>query len=113
MHNAAIDSFIVSTCKDSPAQRRQVTGKYRDPLSSWGFETKGWGYGRKPHVSADLDSTAIVEWHVTTASASDKESAFSLMDSVRNHLYILMDAAYDSSDIYDYIFENTHSLPIK
>ena len=23
-----------------------------------------------------------------------------------------MDAAYDSSDIYDYIFENTHAMPV-
>ena len=23
-----------------------------------------------------------------------------------------MDTAYDSSDIYDYIFENTHAIPV-
>ena len=26
--------------------------------------------------------------------------------------YILADSAYDASDIYDYVFENTHALPI-
>ena len=35
-----------------------------------------------------------------------------MIDSVRDFRYILMDAAYDSSDIYDYIFENTHSIAV-
>jgi hypothetical protein len=38
--------------------------------------------------------------------------AFPMIDSVRNYNYILMDAAYDSSDIYDYIFENTQAMPV-
>ena len=38
--------------------------------------------------------------------------AFPMIDSVRNYNYILMDAAYDSSDVYDYIFENTHAIPV-
>ena len=38
--------------------------------------------------------------------------AFEMIDSVRNYNYILMDAAYDSSDIYDYIFDNAHSIPV-
>ena len=38
--------------------------------------------------------------------------AFEMIDSVRDYNYILMDAAYDSSDIYDYIFENTHAVPV-
>ena len=38
--------------------------------------------------------------------------AFEMIDSIRNYNYILMDAAYDSSDIYDYIFENTHAMPV-
>ncbi len=35
-----------------------------------------------------------------------------MIDSVRDYNYILMDAAYDSSDVYDYVFENTHSVPV-
>jgi len=35
-----------------------------------------------------------------------------LIDSVRDFQYILADSAYDSAEIYDYIFENTHSLPV-
>ena len=30
----------------------------------------------------------------------------------RNYNYILMGAAYDSSDVYDYIFENTQAMPV-
>ncbi len=34
------------------------------------------------------------------------------MDLLRYFSYILADLAYDASDIYDYVFENTHALPI-
>ena len=49
---------------------------------------------------------------MTTASVYDKNMAFEMIDSVRNYNYILMDAAYDFSDIYDYIFDNAHSIPV-
>ncbi|MGC9073811.1 MAG: transposase [Caldisericum sp.] len=110
--NSAIDSFIVKTCKSSTASRRKNYGNYKDPLSSWGFSTKGWQYGRKISISLDIDSSAILEWNVTTASLHDKNMAFPLIDSVRNYSYLLMDAAYDSSDIYEYIFENTDCIPV-
>ena len=64
------------------------------------------------HASIDADSLSVMEWKITTASAYDKNMAFEMIDSVRNYNYILMDAAYDFSDIYDYIFENTHSIPV-
>ncbi len=35
-----------------------------------------------------------------------------MIDSVRNYNYILMHPAYDSSNIYDYIFKNTHAIPV-
>lgn len=38
--------------------------------------------------------------------------AFQMIDAVGDHEYILMDAAYDSSGISDYIMENTHAIPI-
>ena len=110
--NAAIDSFIVKTCKDSTAQRMRKSCNYKDPDSSWGYGTKGFQYGRKAHVSQDIDSTAILEWNITTASIHDSTVAMEMIDSVRDHEYILMDAAYDSSHIYDYVFENTHALPV-
>ena len=55
--NAAIDSFIVKTCKDSTAQRMRKSCNYKDPDSSWGYGTKGFQYGRKAHVSQDIDVT--------------------------------------------------------
>ncbi len=33
--NAAIDSFIVKTCKLTTSQGRRKSGKYKDPESSW------------------------------------------------------------------------------
>ena len=110
--NAAVDSSIVKTCKDTTAQRRRKNKKYKDNESSWGYSTMGYEYGRKVHASIDTDSLSIQEWKITTASVYDKNIAFEMIDSVRNCNYILMDAAYDSSDIYDYIFENTHAIPV-
>ena len=42
----------------------------------------------------------------------DSHVSHDMMDSVRDFLYIFADSAYDSSDIYDYVFENTHALPV-
>lgn len=53
-----------------------------------------------------------MEWETTTASIYDKNIAFPLIDSVRDYSYVMMDAAYDSSDIFEYIFENTQCTPI-
>ena len=72
----------------------------------------GYEYGRKVHAVIDTDSLSIMEWKITTASVYDKNMAFPMIGSVRNYNYILMDAAYDSSDIYIYIFENTHAIVI-
>ena len=72
----------------------------------------GYEYGRKVHASIDTDSLSVMEWKITTASVYDKNMAFEMIDSVRDYRYILIDAAYDSSDIYDYIFENTHAIPV-
>ena len=49
---------------------------------------------------------------MTTTSVYDKNIAFEMIDSVRNYNYILMNAAYDSPKIYNYISENTYSMPI-
>ena len=63
-------------------------------------------------ISLDIDSTAIVEWETTTASLHNKNIAFPLIDSLRDYDYVMMDAAHDSSDIYEYIFENTGCSPV-
>ena len=108
--NAAIDSSIVRTCRDTTAQRR--IGKYKYPGSSWGYSTMGYEYRRKIHTSIDTDSLSIQKWKITTASVYDKNIAFEMIDSVRDYNYILMGTACDFSDIYDYIFENSYAVPM-
>ncbi|MVT13837.1 MAG: transposase [Euryarchaeota archaeon] len=102
---SAIDSFIVRSCKSSTASRRKNYGNYKDPLSFLGFSTKGWQYGRKISVSFDIDSSAIVEWNVTTASLHDKNISFPLINTLKEYSYLLMDAVYDSSDLYEYVLK--------
>ena len=109
---AAFDSFMIHTCKQSTAERRMKYRNYKDPLSGWSKTTKGWSYGRKCHMSIDVDSLLINEWIVTKGNIHDSSVAHELIDSVRNYRYILTDSAYDISEIYDYIFENAHSLPV-
>ena len=109
---AAVDSFMIHTCKYSTAARRKAWRKYRDPESGWSKTTKGWSYGRKCHMTLDVDSLLIMEWKVTRGNVHDSRPAGDMMDSVRNFSYILADSAYDTSDIYNYVFENTHALPV-
>lgn len=63
-------------------------------------------------MSLDVDSFMIIEWIVTRGNIHDSRVSHKLIDSVRNFSYILADSAYDTSEIYDYIFENTHSIPV-
>ena len=109
---AAIDSFMIHTCKYSTAMRRKYWGNYRDPYSGWSKTTKGWSYGRKCHMTLDIDSLMIMDWLVTRGNIHDSRVSYDMVDSVRNFSYILADSAYDTSDIYDYVFENTHSIPV-
>lgn len=109
---AAIDSFMIHTCKHSTAMRRKAWNNYKDPVSGWSKTTKGWSYGRKCHMAIDVDSLIIMEWMVTKGNMHDSHVSHNMVDSVRDFSYILADSAYDASDIYDYIFENTHALPV-
>lgn len=108
---AAMDSFMIYTCKNTTASKRKSHGKYKDPESRWSKTTRGWFYGRKCHVSMDVDSLIIAEWIITRGNIHDSRESHYLKDSIRDFQYILADSAYDSSEIYDYIFENTHSMP--
>ena len=49
---------------------------------------------------------------MTTASIHESTVAREMIDAVHGHEYIPMDAAYDSSEIYDYVMENTHAIPV-
>ena len=109
---AAFDSFMIHTCKQSTAERRRKYRNYKDPLSGWSKTTKGWSYRCKCHMSIDVDSLLINEWTVTKGNIHDSSVSHGLIDSVRNYRYILADSTYDTSEIYDYIFENAHALPV-
>jgi hypothetical protein len=39
---AAIDSFMIHTCKNSTAARSKTWKNYKDPESGWSRSTKGW-----------------------------------------------------------------------
>ncbi len=109
---AAVDSFMIHTCKHSTASRRKVWGNYKDTGSGWSKTTKGWTYGRKCHMSLDVDSLLIIYWLVTRGNMHDSRVSHDIGDSVRNFSHIFAESAYDTSDIYDYVFEITRSLPI-
>jgi IS4 transposase len=102
---AAMDSFMIHTCKYSTAVRRKYWKNYKDHES-------GWSYRRKCHVSMAVDSCIIKEWIVTRGNVHDSRVSHDLIDSIRKYSYVLADSAYDTSEIYDYIFENTHALPV-
>ena len=92
--------------------RRKAWNNYKDHLSGWSKTTKGWSYGRKCHMTIGIDSLLIIEWMITKGNLHDSHGAHDMVDSVRYFSYIRADSAYDASDIYDYVFENTHALPI-
>ena len=58
---AAVDSFMIHTCKYSTASKRKVWGGYRDHESRWPKATKGRPYGRKCHMGLDINSLLIME----------------------------------------------------
>ena len=109
---AAVDSFMIHTCKHSTAMRRKAWNNYKDPVSGWSKTTNGWFYGRKCHMTIDIDSLLIMDLMITKGNLHDSHVSHDMVDSVRYFSYILADSAYDASDIYDYVFENTHAIPI-
>ncbi|MCY0851471.1 MAG: hypothetical protein OWQ34_01890 [Thermoplasma acidophilum] len=58
-------------------------------------------------MTLDVD-TLIMEWIVTRGNVHDSKVSHRIIDSVRNFSYILPDSAYDTSDVYDYIFDNAY-----
>ena len=109
---AAMDSFMIHTCKYSTEVRRKHWKMYKNHESGWSKTTKGLSHERKCHVFMDVDSCTVKEWIVTRGNIHDSKVSHDLIDSVRNYTHILADSAYDTSEIYDYIFDNTHSMPV-
>ena len=54
----------------------------------------------------------IMEWMITKGNLHNFHVSHDIIDSVRYFPYILADSAYNASDIYDYVSENIHALPI-
>ncbi|CAC11419.1 hypothetical protein [Thermoplasma acidophilum] len=63
-------------------------------------------------MSLDVVSLLIIDCIVTRGNIHDSRVSHRLIDSIRNFAYILADSTYHISEIYDYVFENTHSIPI-
>ena len=61
---------------------------------------------------AAVDSLLIMEWIITKGNIHDSRVSRDMIDSVRDFSYFLADSAYDTTDAYDYVFENTHALPV-
>ena len=78
-----MDSFMFLTCKYSAAVRRKYWKKYKDHELGWYKTTKGWSYGRKCHVSMDVESCIIRESIVTSRNIHDSKISHDLVDSVR------------------------------
>ena len=75
-------------------------------------DNKGKVLWKKCHMTIDIDSLLIMEWLITKGNLYDSHVSHDMVDSVRYFSYILADSAYDASDIYYYVFENTHTIPI-
>ena len=59
-----------------------------------------------------MDSLLIMDWLITKGNIHDSRVSHDMIYSVRDFSYILADSAYETSDTYDYVFENTHALPV-
>ena len=60
----------------------------------------------------DVDSFMIREWKITRGNMHDSMASHDFIDSIRDFIHILADSAYDTSETYDYVFENTHAIPV-
>ena len=65
---------MIHTCKYSTAMRRKYLGNYEVPESGWSKTTKGWSYGRKCHMTLDVDSLLIMGWLITRGNIHDSGS---------------------------------------
>ncbi|AGO61205.1 hypothetical protein FACI_IFERC00001G1225 [Ferroplasma acidarmanus Fer1] len=81
-------------------------------MSGWSKTTKGWSYDRKCHMAIDVDSLLIMEWLFTKGNMHDPHVSRDMVDSVKDFSYTLAYSAYETLDIYDYVFKNTHEIPV-
>lgn len=58
------------------------------------------------------DALLIIDLLNTRRNIHDSRVSHEMVDSVGNFSHILADSAYDTTDTYDYVFENTHAVPV-
>ena len=63
-------------------------------------------------MPVDVDTLLIKDRLVTRGNIHDSSVSHDSVDSVVNLAYILADSGYDTSEIFDYTFENSHSIPV-
>ena len=103
--STAAHSFIIYTRSYSPEARRKVWNNHRDQAS-------GGSYGRKCHMMPDVESLRIMAWIFTNGNILDSKVSDDMTDTTRNFTHILVNYAYDTSALYYYALENTHSLSV-
>ncbi|QRF75153.1 hypothetical protein Thermo_00646 [Thermoplasmatales archaeon] len=54
----------------------------------------------------------ITGWKITKGNIHDSRVSHDRVDFIRNFSYILGGSAYDTSDTYGYVYENTYALPV-
>jgi hypothetical protein len=88
--------------------RKAKSHKTMKALSSWSKTSKGWFYGLKLHLTADLNGR-IVGVHFTTGKASDRE-VLKIMNKDLRGVFVA-DAGYLSSDLErEFFIENERML---
>jgi len=63
-------------------------------------------------VSLDAQNLLIQDWMITSAAVHDSAMAKIQIDSGKGYRYFLADSAYDSQQIYRYIFDCSSMIPV-
>ena len=63
-------------------------------------------------MSLDARNLLIQDWMTTTAAVHDSTVAKAQIDSGQGYKYFLADSAYDSQQVYRYIFDRSSMIPV-
>jgi hypothetical protein len=112
-HVAAVDGTVIKPCKDHRAQLQRKNHHYNDPNASWTVSTKQkWEYGYKGIIACDVHSSLILGYHFQTAKNNEASGLKKLINRFKEYHYVLLDAAYDSYEIFYKLRKETTALPI-
>ncbi|MBM7560430.1 transposase [Marinitoga litoralis] len=95
--HATIDANIISPCKPSR------WGKANKNEFGFTYTTKGKEFGKKLYLSLDVNNDFIFDFTVEKASIHESKLFDELFISIKSFSKILLDAAYDSYDIFSKI----------